>query len=543
MPSKPKGNAELLAGCARGEPEAWDETVDRFGALVWTVARSQRVSRAEAEDVRQLTWFRLMQNAHRIRDPDRLGDWLATVARREAVKAAGRARRLVTIGDTETLEYLVDHRRGHHESPEQITLRADRDRELLRAIDTLSPQCRDVLLHALPGPAPQLPGPLRGPRRTGRLHRPHPHSLPTPPAPRPRRPGPRGEPHAGVHRLPGGDRQTRGPAAPRGARGTAREPRTTRPCAVPGATRGDGSRRAARTAAPRGARETAREPRTTRSRPTGRPWTPRARNPDRRCRPFGRVRKRGPQVTAPADTPARLASREITTGEELGGVERAGPDRVASAARRAAAAAPSWAAVPAERRAAIVERAAELLEERTRRAQDLLVREGGAIPGKAYFEVLPPRRSCGTAPGSPAPGTPHPGSDDPSRAAEVTRVPLGVVGSSSRCPSRSSAAPRTPSLPPITTGRAASSGSRRRVRTRRSPSRCPWPLTVDSTSRSGRSAPRQASSTVASGGHTPRLVTSCPASSSSSCRWTRFHMCASEETLETVTRSGWVRIG
>ncbi|MFD7300824.1 RNA polymerase sigma factor [Streptomyces pharetrae] len=154
MPSKPKGNAELLADCARGEPEAWDETVDRFGALVWTVARSQRVSRAEAEDVRQLTWFRLMQNAHRIRDPDRLGDWLATVARREAVKAAGRARRLVTIGDTETLEYLVDHRRGHHESPEQITLRADRDRELLRAIDTLSPQCRDVLLHALQDPPP-----------------------------------------------------------------------------------------------------------------------------------------------------------------------------------------------------------------------------------------------------------------------------------------------------------------------------------------------------------------------------------------------------
>ncbi|MGI5453394.1 RNA polymerase sigma factor [Streptomyces sp. CA-249302] len=142
------GNAELLAGCARGEAEAWDETVDRFGRLVWSVARSHRVSRVEAEDVRQLTWFRLMQNADRIRDPERLGDWLATVARREAIKAATRDRRLVMVGDSSSLEHLLDH----HESPEQITLRADRGQEVLRALDSLSDQCRELLLRALQDP-------------------------------------------------------------------------------------------------------------------------------------------------------------------------------------------------------------------------------------------------------------------------------------------------------------------------------------------------------------------------------------------------------
>ncbi|MFE1339427.1 MULTISPECIES: RNA polymerase sigma factor [unclassified Streptomyces] len=150
MPAK--GNAELLAGCARGEAEAWDETVDRFGRLVWSVARSHRVSRVDAEDVRQLTWFRLMQNADRIRDPDRLGDWLATVARREAIKAATRDRRLVHVGDREVLESLLDRHRGPHESPEQITLRADRGREVRRALDGLSEQCRELLLRALQDP-------------------------------------------------------------------------------------------------------------------------------------------------------------------------------------------------------------------------------------------------------------------------------------------------------------------------------------------------------------------------------------------------------
>ncbi|MFE6285161.1 RNA polymerase sigma factor [Streptomyces sp. NPDC057877] len=155
MSPKAKGNAELLAGCARGEAEAWDETVDRFGRLVWSVARSHRVSRCDAEDVRQLTWFRLMQNVHRIRDPERLGDWLATVARREAIRAASRDRRLVMVGDSEALESLVGHREdGHHESPEQITLRADRRREVARALESLSEQCRGVLLHALQDPPP-----------------------------------------------------------------------------------------------------------------------------------------------------------------------------------------------------------------------------------------------------------------------------------------------------------------------------------------------------------------------------------------------------
>ncbi|MEU0180247.1 RNA polymerase sigma factor [Streptomyces sp. NPDC001902] len=143
-----KGNAELLAGCARGEQTAWDEMVERFGRLVWSVIRSHRMNDVDAEDVRQLTWFRLVQNVDRIRDPDRIGDWLATVARRESLKVVTRGKRLVMVGDSQTLEVLS----GHHESPEQITLRAHRKEEVLRAIHGLSDQCRGVLRMALEDP-------------------------------------------------------------------------------------------------------------------------------------------------------------------------------------------------------------------------------------------------------------------------------------------------------------------------------------------------------------------------------------------------------
>ncbi|MCY0954264.1 RNA polymerase sigma factor [Streptomyces sp. H27-S2] len=143
-----KGNAELVARCSRGDQDAWDEMVERFERLVWSVVRSHRLNDVDAEDIRQLTWLRLVQNIDRIRDPDRIGDWLATVARRESLKVLVRGNRLVMVGDSETLDGLS----GHSESPEQITLRAQHREETLRAIDTLSEQCRGVLMLALADP-------------------------------------------------------------------------------------------------------------------------------------------------------------------------------------------------------------------------------------------------------------------------------------------------------------------------------------------------------------------------------------------------------
>ncbi|MFD7717239.1 aldehyde dehydrogenase family protein [Streptomyces sp. NPDC059814] len=126
---------------------------------------------------------------------------------------------------------------------------------------------------------------------------------------------------------------------------------------------------------------------------------------------------------------ALLTSREITTGEELGTVPLSGAGAVAAAARRTAAAAAGWALLPAADRAAVLTRAADLMQERAPEIQELLVREGGSIPGKAFFEVgagvAELRHGAELA---TAPETPHGPGSDPGRQDEVRRVPLGVVG-------------------------------------------------------------------------------------------------------------------
>jgi RNA polymerase sigma factor (sigma-70 family) len=78
--------AALVNAAAAGDPNAWDALVNRFAATVWAVARGHRLSAADAADVSQTTWLRLVENLHRIRQPERVGAWLAVTARRESLR-------------------------------------------------------------------------------------------------------------------------------------------------------------------------------------------------------------------------------------------------------------------------------------------------------------------------------------------------------------------------------------------------------------------------------------------------------------------------
>jgi len=84
---------ELLRRAAAGDQVSWNTIVDRFSSLVWATARAHRLSRTDAADVAQTTWLRLVEHLDRIREPERLGAWLATTARHESLRMIRRAGR------------------------------------------------------------------------------------------------------------------------------------------------------------------------------------------------------------------------------------------------------------------------------------------------------------------------------------------------------------------------------------------------------------------------------------------------------------------
>jgi RNA polymerase sigma factor (sigma-70 family) len=90
--------AALLRRVIEGDQRAWDDLVDGFGGLVWSVARGYRLGPL-TDDVVQTVWLRLAENCGRIREPDRLAAWLATTTRNEALRVANKQKRLVSVGD------------------------------------------------------------------------------------------------------------------------------------------------------------------------------------------------------------------------------------------------------------------------------------------------------------------------------------------------------------------------------------------------------------------------------------------------------------
>ena len=90
QPAQEPTVADLVAAAIAGDASAWNEIVERFAGLVWAIARRHRLSAADAADVSQTTWLRLVEHLERIEKPERIGAWLTTTphATRRSARAA-----------------------------------------------------------------------------------------------------------------------------------------------------------------------------------------------------------------------------------------------------------------------------------------------------------------------------------------------------------------------------------------------------------------------------------------------------------------------
>lgn len=130
----------LVRRAADGDASAWEALVRRFEGLVWAVARGFGLGSADAADVSQTTWLRLVEHLGRIREPDRVGAWLATTARHECLRVLRYSGRQIPTSDDVEMVDEVELRR-----PEEAMVTAERDSSLWELFDRLSARCRLLL--------------------------------------------------------------------------------------------------------------------------------------------------------------------------------------------------------------------------------------------------------------------------------------------------------------------------------------------------------------------------------------------------------------
>jgi RNA polymerase sigma factor (sigma-70 family) len=130
---------ELVRDAHDGDESAWSAIVDRFEGLVWATTRAYRLPHAAAADVTQTTWLRLVENLDRIKDPERLGAWLATTARRECLRYIRLRGRELQVEDSSLFEAPM------HESPDAGMIDRERYDALWRAFARLGERCQSLL--------------------------------------------------------------------------------------------------------------------------------------------------------------------------------------------------------------------------------------------------------------------------------------------------------------------------------------------------------------------------------------------------------------
>ena len=132
----------ILRAAADGNQQAWDTIVERFERLVWATVRGFRLSDEVSADIMQITWLKLVEKFVTIRDPERLGAWLATTARHECLKHLRVAGRAIPTDETEVFD-----RDDRRDSPalDAALLDQERDRALADAFLQISESCQELL--------------------------------------------------------------------------------------------------------------------------------------------------------------------------------------------------------------------------------------------------------------------------------------------------------------------------------------------------------------------------------------------------------------
>lgn len=150
----------LVRAAAAGDHKAWDSLVSRYVALLWSIAFRHGLNESDAADVVQNTWLRFFEHIDQLREPARVGSWLATTAQRESLRIVAQRQRVVPSDDEATFDGA-----DRLQAPvDEALLVREQLAEARAALDTLPPTWRSlvVLLTQDPPPSYEMIGAYLG---------------------------------------------------------------------------------------------------------------------------------------------------------------------------------------------------------------------------------------------------------------------------------------------------------------------------------------------------------------------------------------------
>jgi RNA polymerase sigma factor (sigma-70 family) len=132
----------LVIRARTGDKQAWDALVERYAPLIWSICHRYRLTDADAADVSQDVWLRLVDHLGSLRDPAALPGWLAITTRHECGRLARAARGRLAAECALDTQILPDEQAA---TADQELLGAERHAALREALGDLPADCQRLI--------------------------------------------------------------------------------------------------------------------------------------------------------------------------------------------------------------------------------------------------------------------------------------------------------------------------------------------------------------------------------------------------------------
>jgi RNA polymerase sigma factor (sigma-70 family) len=126
----------LVVRCQLGEPDAFDALIGRWHGPLWQYIRRMTGRDADAQDLLQEVWLRVIRGIPKLRDGSRFRGWLFGIARRALMDRLRRDYAVPPVADVDPGDLIAE--------PPSIDTEADLA-ALESALDTLPAVEREVL--------------------------------------------------------------------------------------------------------------------------------------------------------------------------------------------------------------------------------------------------------------------------------------------------------------------------------------------------------------------------------------------------------------
>jgi RNA polymerase sigma factor (sigma-70 family) len=141
----------LVTRVGEGDQAAWNEIIERYAPLVWSICLRYQLNRQDIDDVGQSVWLLLVEHIGSLREAAALPGWLATTTRHECLRVLRASRRRDYAGLPPEEQMPSDPEAA---TIEQELIEAERNAALRAALAELPDRCRELLSMLISDPPP-----------------------------------------------------------------------------------------------------------------------------------------------------------------------------------------------------------------------------------------------------------------------------------------------------------------------------------------------------------------------------------------------------